>query len=230
MNARLLLRTSLRLARPRQGVAWATPVVVVVAVVVLLHASLVRIVMPVAGQQMLEHGGHEATLELGSLGSIDPAADTAAALDEGRAADPEACVSLSAILVPDADTNSVAVLTELEGCNAVSFGWTLAAGTWPQRPGEIAVSTATGWEAGHVLPAGLLPAESTIVAVTENRWAERGRTILAAPGTWASFGWPEVAERFPRLGATMALHTTVETQTVWLWRMPSRRATVRWLS
>lgn len=210
MNARLLLRTSLHLARPRQGLAWLAPIIVVVAIIVLLHALLARVVLPVAGQVALDHGGHEATLHLGSLAVTDPGGTIASALHEARSADPEACASINAILPRLTESNRTTALVESTPCEPASFGWTLADGRWPERPGEIAVSAATGWQIGQTLPSGLLPDDTSVVAIVENRWSTHGHAIIAAPGTWESFGWPEVSHRFPQLSATLALHTTID--------------------
>ncbi|HMR48942.1 MAG TPA: hypothetical protein PKA68_06760, partial [Arachnia sp.] len=185
-------------------------IVVVVAVIVALHSSLARIVMPLEGQQTLDHGGSEATLHLGSLTVNDPEVAVASAETDAARIDPNACTSINAILSTSVASNHTTAFTESTPCEPSAFGWTLRDGTWPTSPGEVAVSTATGWKTGDELPAGLLPVDVDVVAVVENRWATDSHTIIAAPGTWQSFGWPNVSQRFPRLGATLSVHTTVE--------------------
>ncbi|MDO5503306.1 MAG: hypothetical protein Q4G67_09060 [Actinomycetia bacterium] len=179
------------------------------AAIVALHASLIRIVLPVAGQAALDHGGREATVHLGVLSGTDPQSEIRAAHTRATVGDQDACVSIQSILPRPGEPNQTTSFSESAPCEAASFDWVLVDGRWPEGSGEVAVSRATGWQVGQKLPAGLLPERMGVVGVVENPWSTDSHSIIAGSGTWISFGWPEVQERFPRLGATLAVHTSV---------------------
>lgn len=205
---RVILRTVRRLSRPRNGLAWVLPIVLVACAVSVLHSTLERSALPREGRQTLELGNHEAAVLLGPLTATAPGAEVEQALELASTRDPGACLSIDSITGRQGDAYAMAAMRELHGCDAQDFGWRLEAGREPHAAGEVLVTRAVGVEVGDDLPDGLLPSGGRVVGIVSNAWARDAYMVILAPGTWQSLGWPAIAARFPRLSASAAVYTT----------------------
>ncbi|WP_157073297.1 hypothetical protein [Kribbia dieselivorans] len=83
--------------------------------------------------------------------------------------------------------------------------YVLVEGRWPTRPGEVAVTAASGLGSRVSMLSG--QAELRVVGRVEDRYATRSSRVLAASGTWA---WlpDDLAERFPTESAAPLAYWT----------------------
>lgn len=75
----------------------------------------------------------------------------------------------------------------------------LRSGRWPTRPGEVAVTQATGLVGSFTMMSGT--ADLRVVGHATDRFATRNSTVMAAPGTWAALP-PDAGSRFPTVRAS----------------------------
>ncbi|MGK2853947.1 MAG: hypothetical protein ACSLE3_07565 [Microbacteriaceae bacterium] len=131
------------------------------------------------------------------------------AIDElSEASGSSACGEINSIMQTDTRDGQTYSYREFqEPCIPDQWGYSLSDGRWPDAPGEVVVSPATGLTDGAILQ-GLAPGDLTVVGQVVNPHATRALTLLAASGTWRSWDWPAASSAFPRLSATVIGYTT----------------------
>lgn len=206
-NTQVVLRSAARFSRLRHGWSWAVPVLVVTMLMTSVFVVAVRTERTPADAKQYRFGTHDTVVYLNDLA---PSTDGGAGLDAelkamSRKGFEVGCYSLGANLaVPGSAAAVVGFQESSAGCPPSDWGYELVDGRWPAAVGEGVATTASGFGTGSV-EGGLTPIPVTVVGHVESRHALSARILFAAPGTWASWGWPEVGTRFPRLTATASV-------------------------
>jgi hypothetical protein len=87
--------------------------------------------------------------------------------------------------------------------------YTLTEGDWPREPGQVLVSEAVmPLVAGSHLTVFSGATEFEVVGTARDAFAEDGRFLLAAPGTWASQDWEQISRAYPNAAATAIVYWT----------------------
>jgi putative ABC transport system permease protein len=201
------LRTALRFARRWTIQVWIIPVVCAALLATSAFIVLSRAVPDAEAVSIGEFGG--ADVLVGMNDEVDPSTDVdkVPGIIErfAEVSGDTACAYVYAFLEdPHSRRATLAYEEQLTGCSPEEWGYQLEAGAWPQRPGEIVATAATGLRPGERLE-GIVPAGLTVVGVVASPYSKDANTVFAAPGTWRSWNLPSVNDRFPGLSGIVQI-------------------------
>ncbi len=209
---RVALWAALRFVAPRHGWSWAAPVLVMAALMTTLFVVASQSERPAVDAREHRLAGYDAAVYLNDLVSTQDGGSTLAAeLDAlgQRGLSPD-CYAVGASLATGQRAQGVVGLRQNSAaCPASEWGFDLVQGRWPSHAGEVAATTGSGYGPGTI-DSGLTPEPVRVVGLVESRHDLRARTLFAAPGTWESWGWPEVASRYPGLTGTVTVFLTTD--------------------
>ncbi|WP_454129379.1 hypothetical protein [Microbacterium aurum] len=208
MNTGTTVRLALRLARPRSGIWWTLPVLVLTLVLTLVYVVLVRMEWSAADAREYRFGGSDTAVYFNALVPTTQASFTLtdAVAEVSALTGSEACAEVRAITQTDTrDSNTYAYREFQTPCAAQAWGYELVSGRWAAAPGEVVATPATRLNEGDILE-GLTPGVLTVVGIASTPHAINARALLAAPGTWRSWDWPSASTAFPHLSATVVAY------------------------
>lgn len=204
--------SNLRLARAfTRGRALRRAGTLVIGVISLLVAMFVVLqALTASGPQLVKQhlGRYDARMGLG--GVVDVRGDyegvTAALTAAETAGAGEPSIVLETYGVEPVGGSAVAFYSETDWASEpFPDRYRLLNGRWPVNPGEVAITAAldTGTEGDIAVLSGQHALSPTGVVL--DRYAEGSTQFFAAPGTWRSFPWGALTDRFPNLSASPAL-------------------------
>lgn len=201
----IVSRVAKRLSRRRFGIVWLWPVAAVSTVMALTFALLVQMEQPADEEVSQFFGDHDALVFLNA--QVDLSGEAGQAETERAQLEQDgitvSCTKIEAFVAAPGEGNHPSVFREFsDDCDLEAFGYTLDSGVWSTGPGEVVVTTASGHAVDDQI-VGLTPEPLSVVGVAKWRHGTRADLFIAGPGTWQSWGWPEVGSRFPQLDATM---------------------------
>ncbi|MFF9778335.1 hypothetical protein ACF1HJ_32335 [Streptomyces sp. NPDC013978] len=206
-RARLTARLARRLARSR---ALARSVAIVFVAGLLVMGMFVTLrTLSLSGEQVAQNelGRFGAKVGYGSGVSLPPGDDTFLAdlrsrMRDAGASDAEIVLSATDVQLNTTPARNVTALESDWAARPYPERYELLSGTWPSRPGEVAVTEPDDVRTpvGTTLTV-LGDVRLKVVATVDDRAADT-TNLLLGPGTWAGLD-PALSEGFPVLTAQM---------------------------
>lgn len=210
MKLRAYVRAVAKLSRLRSGVWWTLPIVTVTVLLTLSSSILTRSDLTTEANRILNFGGQDTAVYFNEyIPTTEEDFDLSGSTAELRGASGNTvCTEINAFVQADSRSGQTFSYREFDdSCSPRAWGYELSTGRWPEGPGEIVVTEATGLRLGQVVQ-GATPDELRVVGIVSNLIALRSQVLIAATGTWRSWDWPSAASSFPRLSATVIAYTT----------------------
>lgn len=195
-----------RFLRLRSGVWWTLPVVMVLMIMTMTQNALVRFDRTIENIREWEFGGHSEAVHFNTLvPTTEKNFDLNSVLDKfspGLSA--TSCNELMSVLSSYAENQVYFAYKEFYGsCKPREWGFIKDSGRFPQSNYEVLVTADTGFAVGQEI-IGLTPKPLQVVGTVSNNNSDNARVIIAYPGTFRSFGWPETSKNWPGFTAVVA--------------------------
>lgn len=210
MKLRAYVRAVARLSRVRSGVWWTLPIATVAVLLTLSSSVLTRSDLTPEANRILNFAGQDTAVYFNEyIPTTEEAFDLPGSIAELQGASGNAvCTEINAFVQADPRSSQSFTYREFDdSCSQEAWGYLLSTGRWPEALGEIVVTEATGLRIGQVVQ-GATPEELRVVGIVSNLISLRSQVLIAATGTWRSWGWPDAASSYPRLSATVIAYTT----------------------
>lgn len=200
------MRILRRFLRIRSGVWWVLPTSLVLIALTVTHIALTRFDPTRADSSQWRFGGHSQGVYFNEL---VPTTEKSFKLNQVLNSFQSnlssiSCSKIQTILSDYIENQKYFSYTEYLGsCGSQDWGFKLLQGRDPNALNEVVATSDTGYTVGQTV-SNLLPKPFTVVGLVSNENADTAKVLIAYPGTFRAFGWPETKLKWPTLTATVS--------------------------
>lgn len=200
------MRILRRFLRIRSGVWWVLPTSLVLIALTVTHNALTRFDPTRADSSQWRFGGHSQGVYFNEL---VPTTEKSFKLDQVLDSfqpnlSSTSCSRVQTILSNYMENQSYFSYNEYLGsCSSQDWGFHLFEGRDSNSLNEVVATPDTGYKVGQTV-SNLLPQPFTVVGLVSNENADTAKVLIAYPGTFREFGWPETKLNWPTLSANVS--------------------------